>query len=198
MLPMFPLGTVLLPGAVLPLHVFEPRYREMTRVCLDGDREFGVVLIERGSEVGGGDVRSMVGCVAKIIEAEELSDGRFALVAVGTRRIRVVEWLADDPYPLADVEDWPDPHEPDLDVAPLVAALRRSLALAAEAGLNVAPATTEISDNPSEATYEISALTPVGPFDQQQLLAAATAGERAGLLGPMLHDAEALLRERLR
>ena len=57
-LPMFPLGCVLFPHAHLPLHVFEPRYRTLTRDCLRTDREFGVVLIERGSEVGGGDSRS--------------------------------------------------------------------------------------------------------------------------------------------
>ncbi len=60
-MPMFPLGTVLFPYALLPLHVFEPRYRVMIRHVMDSDHEFGVVLIERGSEVGGGDVRFDIG-----------------------------------------------------------------------------------------------------------------------------------------
>lgn len=107
-LAMFPLGSVLFPTMVLPLHVFEERYRALARDCLAGDREFGVVLIERGSEVGGGDVRTDVGTVARIVEAEEYPDGRFGLVAVGVRRIVVDEWLPDDPYPRADVHDWPD------------------------------------------------------------------------------------------
>ncbi len=68
-----------------------------------------MVLIERGSEVGGGDVRSDVGTVARIVEAQELPDGRWALLTVGARRLRVEPWLPDDPYPLADVDDWPDP-----------------------------------------------------------------------------------------
>ena len=59
--PMFPLGTVLLPGGILPLHVFEDRYRELTEYCLGNQTSFGVVLIERGHEVGGGDVRASVG-----------------------------------------------------------------------------------------------------------------------------------------
>ena len=54
---MFPLGTVLFPHAPLPLHIFEPRYRALVQECIDGDGEFGVVLIERGFEVGGGDTR---------------------------------------------------------------------------------------------------------------------------------------------
>ena len=86
-LPMFPLGTVLFPYATLPLHVFEPRYRLMTRHVLDGDHEFGVVLIERGSEVGGGDVRFDVGTVARVVQIAEVPDGRYALVTVGVRRI---------------------------------------------------------------------------------------------------------------
>src|SRR5581483_10007082 len=97
-LPMFPLGTVLFPYLVLPLHVFEPRYRAMTRACLDGGGEFGTVLIERGHEVGGGDTRFAVGTVARIVEAAEFDYGRWALVTVGTRRITVEEWLPDDPY----------------------------------------------------------------------------------------------------
>ena len=108
-LPMFPLGTALVPSAGLPLHVFEPRYRALVKDCLAGVPEFGVVLIARGSEVGGGEVRTDLGTVARIVESAELPDGRWALVAVGVRRIRVTAWLPDDPYPRADVEDWPDP-----------------------------------------------------------------------------------------
>ena len=120
-MPMFPLGSVLLPGGVLPLHVFEPRYRQLVIDCLaddSGDPEFGVTLIERGWEVGGGDQRADVGVVARMVQVEALDDGRYAVVAVGTRRIRVNAWLPDDPYPLADVDDWPDE-------APDDAALRR-------------------------------------------------------------------------
>ena len=70
--------------------------------------EFGVVLIDRGHEVGGGDVRRAVGTVARMLQVAQLDGGRYAVVAVGTRRIRVDEWLPDDPYPRADVSDWPD------------------------------------------------------------------------------------------
>ena len=132
---MFPLGTVLFPSLFLPLHIFEPRYRALARHCMDGKREFGVVLIERGSEVGGNDVRTSVGTVAQIVDAQELDDGRWVLGTVGTRRIRVREWLTDDPYPRADVDDWAD-DEVDVDVMPVYdtarAVLRRVLALKAE------------------------------------------------------------------
>src|SRR5262245_29146678 len=104
LLPMFPLGTVLFPQAMLPLHVFEPRYRVMMRHCLDTDNEFGVVLIERGSEVGGGDLRFPVGTLARIVQASQLDDGRYAIAAVGLHRIRVLQWMPEDPYPLAEID----------------------------------------------------------------------------------------------
>ena len=97
---MFPLSSVLLPTMLLPLHVFEDRYRVMVDDVLRRDPpEFGVVLIERGSEVGGGDVRTTVGCTARVLDAERSPDGRWALLCVGEHRLRVREWLADDPYP---------------------------------------------------------------------------------------------------
>ena len=197
---MFPLGTVLFPSAVLPLHVFEPRYRAMVRDCLAAERELGVVLIARGSEVGGGDVRTDVGTVARIVEAQELPDGRWALVAVGARRVRVDEWQPDDPYPIADVEDWPDP-EPGPEVAgrtdAVTARLRTVLALASEAGDDAVPATIELSPDPVLAGHQIAAVAPIGPLDRQSLLAAPTVEARLDLLEDLLDDAEQVLRLRL-
>src|SRR3954452_6160856 len=143
-MPMFPLGSVLLPGAVLPLHVFEPRYRALVADCLAADEhEFGVVLIDRGQEVGGGDVRRVAGTVARMIQVAQLDGGRFAVVAVGTRRIRVEQWLPDEPYPRADVGDWADDESgsgdaPDEDLDEVyrrvAARVRRTAALAIELG----------------------------------------------------------------
>jgi Lon protease-like protein len=198
---MFPLGTVLFPGGVLPLHVFEPRYRQLVQDCLAADApEFGVVLIERGSEVGGGDIRSPVGVVARMVEVAELEDGRYAIVTVGTRRVRVRTWLEDDPYPRAEVEDWPDvgPEEDFGErLEEVVTTLRRVLALAAELGEAVAPATVQLSDDPLLANYHVAALAPLGPADQYELLVAAGPDERVRRLSTMLADAEELARLRL-
>ena len=197
---MFPLGSVLFPSAFLPLHVFEPRYREMVRACLAGDREFGVVLISRGSEVGGNDVRTVIGTVARIIEATELQDGRWALAAVGTRRIRVQAWLPDDPYPEAEVEHWDD--EPftatAADVyADVLIALRRVLALKAEVGDAAVEATIELADDPMLGSYQASAVSPFGPADQQRLLCAAGTDERLTMLATMLSEEEHFLHARI-
>jgi Lon protease-like protein len=198
---MFPLGTVLFPGEYLPLHVFEPRYRTLVHDCLKGSPEFGVVLIERGSEVGGGDSRLAIGTIARMVEAVELPDGRFALNCAGTRRVRVRQWLDDDPYPRADIEDWKDEDVATFDagdLAPVERTLRRVLALAAEAGDAVAPLGTEISDDPVLATYHLSALAPVGPVDRYRLLTRSGPSERMALLSTLLADAEELLALRLR
>ena len=197
---MFPLGTVLLPGSHLALHVFEPRYRELVRVCLEGTPEFGVALIERGTEVGGGDSRFGVGCVARIVEAVPFDDGRWALGTVGVRRIRVERWLPDAPYPRAEVSDWVDPPPGPTaadDREALVAKLRRVLALAAEMGEAVPDATVALDEDPVVAGYQVAALAPLGPMDRLAALGAPSPDERAHLLSDLLDDAAVVLAARV-
>jgi uncharacterized protein len=190
---MFPLGTVLFPSVFLPLHVFEPRYRALVHTCLEGDGCFGVTLIERGSEVGGGDVRTTVGTLAQIVEAAELADGRWALGAVGLHRIRVLRWLDDDPFPQADIEPWPDEATTtalDDRLDRVVVRLRRVLALRAELGDSVAPATVELADDPDLAAFQACAVAPLGPADRQALLEEPSAASRLERLDRLLADDE--------
>lgn len=198
---MFPLGMVLFPSMFLPLHVFEPRYRVLARHCMDGNREFGVVLIERGSEVGGNDVRTLAGTVAQIVDATELDDGRWVLGTVGTRRVRVHEWLTDDPYPRAEVEDWLDGTVDD-DLMPayetVLSVLRRVLALKAELAEPAVDATIDLSDDPALGSFQASAVAPLGPVDQQQLLTAPDSSARLARLTELLGEEEMFLRARLR
>jgi Lon protease-like protein len=189
--PMFPLGSVLLPSMVLPLHVFEPRYRQLVATCIENEREFGVVLIERGSEVGGGETRTALGTLARIVQAQPFPDGRWAIVAVGTSRIRVNDWLPDDPYPLAEVEPMPDtPASADAPAALeyAVATLRTVLARKVELGDAAAPATSELADDVTLASYQAAVLAPVGPADRQRLLAADGPDARIAMLQGLLDD----------
>jgi Lon protease-like protein len=203
-MPMFPLGMVLLPGGILPLHVFEPRYREMIVDCLkeEGEPEFGQALITHGPDAGGGDERSMVGTVAQMVQVEALDEERYSLVTVGTRRIRINTWLPDDPYPLADVDDWPDDEPDPAGLAVAVAAthgrVRAALALAAELGdVHTDLAESEISDDPLVATYHLASLAPIGPADRFRLLAASGPMARLDVLDDVLDDVEAMLKFRL-
>lgn len=187
-LAMFPLGSVLLPGMLLPLHVFEERYRTMIERVLDGDGSFGVTLIERGSEVGGDDVRAPVGCLARILDAEQQPDGRWHLVAVGTDRIRVDEWLADDPYPRAVVSTLPDSEHwrPASDWwAETVDAFETLMALVERvSGGMVAPRVTLV-DDPAVATFQMAAVAPIGPLDRYRVLC----GDHVGVRRDVLMDA---------
>ena len=224
-LAMFPLGSVLFPGLGLPLRVFEPRYREMIADCLDGDRSFGVVLIERGSEVGGGEVRLRVATVARILDVSLQDDGTLGVFAVGTERVEVLEWLPDDPYPVAivtpllDHDDAfdafggdagaagdararhpssesgsaagdPSSHTDEQAIAGIVRRLRAALAQRAEANLAAAPATIELSPDPSVALWQVCALVPATPFDDYGLLSTTSARERIDAIGELL-DASA-------
>ncbi len=97
-LPLFPLNSVLFPGASLPLHVFEERYRVMIARCLERQQPFGVVLIRSGQEVGGPAEPFEVGTTARIARAERFDDGRYAIVAVGVQRFHIEYLSHDQPY----------------------------------------------------------------------------------------------------
>jgi uncharacterized protein len=191
---MFPLGTVLFPHMVLPLHIFEPRYRELITDVLAGDREFGVALITRGHEVGGDDERADVGTVARVLQAEELDDGRWLVISVGVRRIRVERWLDDRAYPSAIVEDLPDERSDHGPLPPgLEPRLRRVLAMHAELGFDGVPATFEVEDDPTVACWQIAVVAPLNPFDAQRVLSAPGCGQRASLLEDVLEGLEEFL-----
>lgn len=108
-IPLFPLGTVLFPGLLLPLHVFEQRYRDLVRDLLtapDEDRRFGVVAIREGREVGTDGIRALypVGCVARLRRVDPYDDGRYDLVSTGAQRFRLLTVDSALPYLRAEVE----------------------------------------------------------------------------------------------
>src|SRR5215469_14292404 len=108
MLPLFPLGAVLYPGMLLPLHIFEERYRQLVRDLLDGTepRGFGVIAIRKGRETGIDGVHSLyeIGCMATLRRGDELEDGRFDLVTVGTQRFRLLALDQTLLYPQGEIE----------------------------------------------------------------------------------------------
>jgi hypothetical protein len=199
---------VLLPHAHLPLHIFEPRYRALVKDVLAGDGEFGVVLIERGQEVGGSDARFEVGTVARVVQTAELPDGRWLLDAVGTDRFRVTEWLPEDPYPQALVETLEDEAEPaahghaeQAEAAERRTAverlLRQVLALQVELGFPAPSAVRSLDDDPATAAFEAALLSPIGPMDAQKVLEAPGTVARLALLEALLDDARDVLGRRI-
>ena len=200
-LPMFPLEQTFLPSALIPLHIFEPRYREFARIVTPRpDPEFGIAMIERGREVGGDDQRSAVGVVARIVQFEEFPDGRWAIVAAATRRIRIAEWLPDEPFPRALVEDWPDDDaENYLDtIAPGTVAVLSALLSRMDAAMTRIDARRvlgpfELVDDPAQATWQASVIAQLGPLDSMGLLREPTAEGRATLATGLLEERAAVL-----
>ena len=200
---MFPLSTVAFPSGQLPLHVFEDRYRALVGDILDpltGSREFGTVLISAGAEVGGGERRTDVGCLLRVEMAVPFEDGRWLVVTQGIERIRVLEWLDDDPYPRAVVEAHPssgfDGAEEQLGRA--AAAVRRARMLQAELDDGpCCPIDLELGEDPDVASWAICALAPLGLLDAQRLLEETHPSRRLDLLVELLRerigDLEALL-----
>jgi Lon protease-like protein len=198
---MFPLGTVLMPTQLLPLHIFEPRYRELMRqlTAPEATGELGVVLIERGHEVGGGDERVDTGTVARLVEARELPDGRWVAIFAGTERLRVVQWLPDDPYPRAEVEELPESGWDPADQAQLDEAeqlVRETAALAAELGEPAIPADVKLSDDPVVRVWQLCMVAPLGPLDRQRLLEANRRARLRSLIDTVA-DAKRILAFRL-
>jgi Lon protease-like protein len=190
--PMFPLESALLPDEDLPLRIFEPRYGALVRRCLDNDEPFGVVLISAGREVGGGDSRCDVGILSRITEHADLGEGRYVLRCRTGERIRVCEWLPDDPYPRATVTVWPDePGEP-VERARLVGLEDRVLALferIAEARGARLPDRDVLlgrglgdTDDAGRRLFALASRVPIGTADRYAVLSAPSAADRLAAL----------------
>ena len=199
-LAMFPLGLVLFPHAILPLHIFEPRYKVLMFDCMRGEPQFGVVLIERGFEVGGGDTRFPVGTIARIVNGAELPDGRWIVEAVGTSRFEVDHWIADDPYPVATVRPRPELAFTDAASDQLGQAerlVRRALALKEELSEPGVPSTIELEADPAVRAWQLVAIAPLGPVDQQSLLGVDDPAHRLADLARLAEEEAHVLAYRL-
>lgn len=179
-IPMFPLGSVLLPAMPLPLRIFEQRYLKLLGDLVASDKpEFGVVLIERGREVGGGEKRMEIGTIATVTEIGTTEEF-LGLESFGSQRFRVNAWLPDDPYPMADVDLIPDLIW-DGSLMPakmhLESKVRQFLAFVSEFGDLQFGADIEFSDDPLEACWQLAGVLPVGPLDQVDLLSSQSTDE---------------------
>jgi len=178
-LPLFPLGTVLFPGLVLPLHVFEERYRRLVRDLVtepEAERQFGVVAIREGREVGSDGVRALhpVGCIARLRRVDPYDDGRFDILSTGTQRFRLDGVDTSLPYLRGDVEILDEPTgESPAPLAGVVAsafdAYRRALG---------ATASAELPEEPQSLSYLVAATLVLELSDKKRLLEAPDTTDR--------------------
>lgn len=176
-MPMFPLASVLFPAMPTALNIFEERYIVMLSRVLQADApEFGIVLIERGSEAGGGEQRFDTATVAQITQIEA-QEGSIGLIARGQRRVEVTRWLDDAPHPRAEVRDlpeleWAEELHPLRDEAEQV--VRRTLAQASEFTEQQWSPDIELTDDPVQSAWQLAGIAPIGPLDQLKLLKSST------------------------
>jgi Lon protease-like protein len=196
LLPLFPLGSVLYPGLVLPLHIFEERYRQLVADLLEqpAPREFGVIAIRHGRETGVDGVSDLfdVGCTATVRQVEELEGGQYAVVTVGNHRFRLLGLTGSAPYLQADVdmlaEDTGDAAAAALAVPPVQRAFLTYLtALADQRGVTFD--VPELPADPVLLSYLVAAAIVVDLPDKQRLLAAPDA------VGRLAASRELLARE---
>lgn len=189
-IPLFPLNTVLFPGMVLPLRIFEPRYRLMIRRCMEGDRQFGVALIQEGQEVGTPATPYEVGTLAEISGHEIMPDGQIMIVCVGMRRFRVDRKVEGEPYQQAEVtlidEGDPDDFDDDALVEDATQSLTTYLQqLAAVTNLTIALPDEPLS--PIDLSYLMAATVQVDNERKQDLLETVPCDERLRKALAMIH-----------
>jgi Lon protease-like protein len=204
-LPLFPLGSVLLPGALLPLHVFEPRYRQLVRELLllpDEDRRFGVVAIRHGREVGTEGVQDLgalhdVGCVAQVRRVEQYGDGRFGVVAVGAERFRLTGLTGSGPYLTGEVDWLADDPSPAAETALHDRAVRAAHAAYVDAVARARGKAVELPalpDDPLMLSYAVAATMALDLDERQRLLAAPDVVRRLNAELALLRRETTLLR----
>jgi Lon protease-like protein len=206
-LPLFPLATVLVPGLVMPLHIFEPRYRglieELLAIPDEDAREFGIIAVRDGRDVArdGIDALYRVGTATVLRQAERLEDGRFDIITTGTRRFRLHSVDLSEPLIRGEVEFLEDPTVPD-DLRAAADVHRRFLAYRQVLSGQVAATDDEIDvddddedlpDDPTVLSYLVTAAMVLPTSERQDLLSAETTGQRLTLARSLLHRETGLI-----
>jgi Lon protease-like protein len=201
MLPLFPLGAVLYPGMLLPLHIFEERYRQLVRDLLDGPepRRFGVIAIRKGRETGIDGVQSLheIGCTATVRRVDPHDDGRFDLVTVGTQRFRLLEIDRTLPYLQGWIELLPDDVVDPAAAAPAVRTVQIAFRAYLDALAEWGGATVRVAALPDEPTllsFVVAAAMVIDLPERQALLAESDTLRRLDAQRALLSRETAMLR----
>jgi Lon protease-like protein len=197
-LPLFPLNTVLFPGAPMQLHIFEDRYKEMIDLCVSEQSPFGVVLIREGLEALGPLAEPYeVGCSARILNVQRLDQGRMNIVVLGQERFKIISTDRESrPYLMGVVESFPI-QTLDLDSAAALAArlypqVERFIRKLVEAG-GMKYNLERLPDDPAALAYMAAAMLQISPTKKQALLVSDEVGELLSQLRGLYRRELALL-----
>jgi Lon protease-like protein len=173
-MPLFPLkNVVLFPGMMLPLHIFELRYREMINRCIEEKIPFGVLLIEEGQEVGDTAKPHMVGTAARITRVERYEDGRMDIVALGTQRFRVVDFDHSKSYLSGSVRHFPVINGETVQASQLVQVVRPKIIEYVEMLAKASQTRLKLDRLPEDATtlaFLVAISLQISPKDKQSVL----------------------------
>jgi Lon protease-like protein len=195
--PMFPLSAVVFPSTALPMRIFEPRYQQLMADLLagDGELQFAISPIVRGREVGGGDERLEIATMCKLAQVMVQPTGEYTFLALGQRRVRVIEWLEDDPYPRAEVVELADGDE--LPAASEVAVeINRVEKVLIQLGAEVPDHLPLVDGDERLAAFRLAGMVPIADLDRQAILCSDNPAERLRRFSQALGDLEAVLKFR--
>jgi Lon protease-like protein len=195
-IPLFPLNTVLFPGMVLPLHVFEPRYRVMINRCIQTGQPFGVVFIHEGDEVGGSETHHNIGTSALITQVDRLADGRMNIQTVGFERFRIKGYYQEQPYKIALAEEYPTAAPDNTEAAQVVGQIYPAFTRYLNSLIRHTDMTLSGQDIPQEPlalAYFIAIVMPLPLEDKQRILASPTAIDMLQLESSFIRRELALL-----
>ena len=201
-LPLFPLNIVLFPRMPLPLHIFEPRYREMIGLCTEEKRPFGVLLIKEGLEAGSPAIPFEIGTTAYVVNVDRLEDGRMNIVTVGHERFRLASYSTEKkPYLVGGIEplaDQPAPPSEAATVAKDVASLaqRYIVMVQAASGHDLMP--LQMSEDPAEISFVVGGSLHIDNYQRQQLLETTLVVQRLSMERTILEREIAKVEEFLR
>ena len=200
-IPLFPLpNIVLFPHVLVPLHIFEERYKQMINTCIEHDEVFGVVLLRGGAETESEDTIHRVGVTVRIVQVERLENGRMNILTEGEDRFRIRRFTREEPYwkGLVDVLEDNESHHPAIEsMQEEVSQLYRNVAeLGAKIDSSEKPETV-LPDSPTDLSYMISYILNIDSEEKQKLLEMTSAAERLRSLIPHLNDSVAELQQQL-
>jgi Lon protease-like protein len=200
-IPLFPLpNLVLFPQVMLPLHIFEERYKLMVNRCIDKDEVFGLVQLRAGAQEEREDTIHNVGVTARVVQVERMDDGRMNILCAGEARFRVLEFTGRLPYWSASAELFEDVEEPSAQVQEAYQEVARLYKLAFELGARmraVQPGEPAVPESPVGLSYMVSYVLDIDPLEKQRLLEMISTEERLRALAPHLQQAITQLRRQV-
>ncbi len=200
-LPLFPLpNLVLFPNVLVPLHIFEERYKLMINECIDGNAPFGMVLLMTGADQENESTIYRVGVATRVVQVERLKDGRMNIVGQGESRFRIVRFISQHPYWTAEVEFFEDREESEISLRDVHAEVVQLYRRVFQLGMQLAgepPSEPSLPETPCELSFVVTYTLDIPSEEKQRLLEMVSTRDRLTALVPHLQKTITALQEQI-